>query len=332
MLSACALPGTTGPSGSASAAQLVFGTDGNVTVMVVDGSSRTAVTSVPPGALAKDPAWSPDGRRIAYAYTPPLPAVRGPGGLVPLPVTGVYVMNADGSDAKVAIPHETPGIGHETPIWAPDGATFYVTYSELIMESNVVKDQVMEVARVTPGRAQRQTLIPNGAFPSLSADGRQLACVMHARDGMALVVANADGTGQRVLIPAGQHDGLASPRFSPDGTQIAFSAIAPMAPIPTVTPPVRRGGASGLGALLTPSAAEAHGLPMDVFVVALQGGPARRLTQLGEDSPTVAWAPDGRRIVILAGGGVYVMNADGTDFASVDSKGGHGSIDWRVAQ
>ena len=87
-----------------------------------------------------------------------------------------------------------------------------------------------------------------------------------------------------------------------------------------------------MGTLFAPRAAEAHGLPMDVFIVSLDGGPARRVTQLGEDSPTVAWSPDGRRIVILAGGGIYVMNADGSDFANVDSKGGHGSIDWRLAQ
>jgi Tol biopolymer transport system component len=296
--------------------------------MAADGSGRKTITKVAQGGLAKDPAWAPDGKRIAYAYTPPLPAVRGPGGLVPLPVTGVYVMNSDGSDPKVAIPHETPGVGHESPVWARDGRSFYVTYSELIMESNIVKDQVVEVALVTPGAAQRQTLIPNGAFPALTADGRQLVCVVTSREGMALVLANADGKSQRVLVPPGQLDGLASPRFSPDGKQVAFSAVAPMAPIPTVTPVVRR---SRLGALLAPLAAEAHGLPMDVFTVPAEGGQPRRLTQLGEDNPSVAWAPDGKRIAILAGGGLYLMDADGGGFASLDSKGGHGSIDWRAA-
>ena len=299
--------------------------------MAIDGSGRRGLTKVPQGGLAKDPAWAPDGKRIAYAFTPPLLAVRGPGGLLPLPVSGIYVMNADGSGATVAIPHETPGIGHETPVWAPDGKSFYVTYSELVMESNIVKDQLVEVARVTPGTPQRQTLIPNGAFPTLSSDGRQLACVVSSRDGMALVTANADGKGQRVVVPAGQREGLSSPRFSPDGKQIAFSAIAPMAPIPTVTPPPRRSGIGDLGALFAPPAAEAHGLPMDVYVVPAEGGQPRRLTELGEDNPSVAWSPDGKRIAILAGGGIYVMNADGSAFASVDSKGGHGSVDWRPA-
>ena len=55
----------------------------------------------------------------------------------------------------------------------------------------------------------------------------------------------------------------------------------------------------------------------------------RRLTQLGEDSPVTAWSPDGKRIAILAGGGIYVMNADGSDFQNVDQHGGHGAIDWR---
>ena len=327
----CSFGSQSQPTGSPGGGQLIFGTDGNINTMSVDGSGRRAITKVPQGGLAKDPAWARDGQRIAYAYTPPLPAMRGLGGLVPLPVTGVYVMNADGSDAKVAIPHETPGIGHESPIWAPDGRSYYVTYSELIMESNVVRDQVVEVARVTPGVTQRQTLIPNGAFPSLSNDGRLLACVVSSRDGTALVVANGDGKSQRVLIPPGQLDGLASPRFSPDGKQIAFSAIAPMAPIPTVTPVVRRGGFDALGALFAPRAASAHGLPMDVYVMSSEGGQPVRLTELGEDNPSVAWSPDGKRIAILAGGGVYVMGADGSAFANVDNKGGHGSVDWRPA-
>jgi Tol biopolymer transport system component len=320
--------GSAPPNGGGNA-QLVFASDGNILVMAADGSGKASLTKVPQGALAKDPAWAPDGARIAYAYTPPLPAVRGPGGLLPLPVTGIYVMAADGSGQTVSIPHDRPGIGHENPVWATDGKSFYVTYTELIMETNVVKDQVVEVARVTPGQAQRQTLIPNGAFPTLSADGRQLACIVTSRDGQALVVATADGKNVRALIPPGQLDGLSSPRVSPDGKQIAYAAAAPATAAPAPTPAPTRAAAGGLGSLFAPRAAQAHGLPMDLFVIPVDGGAPRRLTQLFEDNPAPAWSPDGAQIAILAGGGVHRLRLATSELALLDSKGGHGSIDWR---
>ncbi|HEU5315031.1 MAG TPA: hypothetical protein VFX49_02915 [Chloroflexota bacterium] len=323
----CATP--LGTAGNGARAQLVFAADGNIQSMAADGSGRRALTKVPQGALAKDPAWSRDGARIAYAYTPPLPAVRGPGGLLPLPVTGIYVMAPDGTGQAVSVPHDRPGIGYENPVWADDGKSFVVTYTELLMESNVVKDQVVEVARVTPGQARRQTLVPNGAFPALSADGRQLACIVTSRAGQALVVAGADGKDLRTLVPAGQLDSLSSPRFSPDGKQIAFSAAAPPAAAPTPVPP--RSDLVGLGSLFAPRAVQAHGLPMDVFLIPVEGGAARRLTQLVEDNPAPAWSPDGRQIVILAGGGIHRLQLASLELTLVDSKGGHGSIDWRAA-
>jgi len=68
---------------------------------------------------------------------------------------------------------------------------------------------------------------------------------------------------------------------------------------------------------------------MDVYVVAIDGGTPKRLTTLGEDNPSVAWSPDGKRLAILAGGGIYAMGAGGEDLTNVDPKGGHGSLDWK---
>jgi Tol biopolymer transport system component len=313
-----------GGGAGAGAPPLVFGSEGNITSMTLDGKQRRALTRVSGGALARDPVWSPDGRRIAYGYTPPLPTGRGPGGLLPLPATDVYAMNADGSDARAQIEHGAPGIGFETPVWAPDGNAFYVTYTELVVESSVVRDQIVEVARVPAAGGERQTLAPGGMSPALSPDGKRLAYLSGAAMAQGLVIADADGKGPVALVPEGAMEGLAAPRFSPDGRRLVFSAIAPMAPVPTTTPPPGRGPqAAG------PRRALAHGLPMDLFVVDVDGGPPRRLTQLGEDNPAATWSPDGKRLAMLAGGGVYLLNADGSDLRAIDSRGGHGTIDWR---
>jgi Tol biopolymer transport system component len=324
--------GGTGPGGGGT--PLVFGSDGNIAVLALDGSRRQALTKVAGGALARDPAWSPDGRQIAYSYTPPLPTSRGPGGLLPLPVTDIYVMNADGTGAQVLVEHGAPGIGFETPVWAPDGKSFFVTYTELVMERNIVSDQILELARVAAvggggGGGTRQTVAQNGTSPALAADGKRLAYVTADRNGQALVVADVDGKNARTLVPQGAMEGLATPRFAPDGKQLVFSAVAPMAPVPTTTPPPGRGPVPRADWM--PRPVRAHGLPMDLFVVDVEGGTPRRLTELGEDNPAAIWSPDGKRIAILAGGGIYVMNADGSDLAGIDQRGGHGTIDWKRA-
>jgi Tol biopolymer transport system component len=351
LLAACAGGGSGG-----SATPLVFGSDGNIAVLSLDGRRRQALTRYSGGALARDPAWSPDGQRIAYSYTPSMTATRGPGGMLPLPVTDVYVMQADGSDAKVLIPHGAPGIGFETPTWAPDAQSLFVTYTELVMEGNVVRDQIVELARLPIGGGERQTLVRNAIWPTVSADGARLASVASHMDGQALQVADVDGKNVRTVVPKGSMDGLASPRFSPDGRRIAFSAVSPMAPVPvptsppagparppaasTAAPPPRSGAdagpgslaaaAAGLRALLpSPRRVQAHGLPMDVYVVDLDGTPPRRLTELGEDNPAPVWSPDGKGLVILAGGGIYTVNADGSSVTAITDKGGHGTIDWK---
>jgi Tol biopolymer transport system component len=340
-LTGCAvgLPGGTGDSGGTGGqsggsatgkAQLVFGSDNNIQTMATDGSGRATLTRVPQGGQAKDPVWAPDGKSITYAYMAPLSSQRGPGGLLPLPVTDVYTMKPDGSDQKVLVPHDAPGIGYEAPVWHPDGKSLVLTYTELVMESNLVKDQIVEVARITPG-AKRQTLIPNGVFPTVSRDGQLVACVLTSRDGRtSLVVAGIDGKNQRALTAMGEMEAIASPRFSPDGKQIAFSAVAAMAPPPTPTRPPGRSG-NPLQSFFAPRTASAHGLPMDVFVINVDGGPVRRLTQLGEDNPSVTWSPDGKRLAILAGGGIYTMLATGEELVSIDQKGGHGNLDWKPA-
>jgi Tol biopolymer transport system component len=79
-----------------------------ITVMNSDGSGRVDLTDTPLEGAAggdQDPAWSPNGRKIAFVH-------RSPGVFVP----EIYTMNADGSNQSSIT--NTPTIG-EFPDWQP---------------------------------------------------------------------------------------------------------------------------------------------------------------------------------------------------------------------
>jgi Tol biopolymer transport system component len=60
----------------------------------------------------------------------------------------------------------------------------------------------------------------------------------------------------------------------------------------------------------------------------VRGGTPQRLTKLGEFSLYPAFSPDGKHIAILAAGGIYLMNPDGSDLKLLTDAAGVGTLDW----
>ena len=83
----------------------MFSAEGDIWTMDVDGSARTRLTTDP--AEDFDPAWSPDGSRIAFRS-------HRDGN------EEVYVMAADGSGQRNLSQHPRSDY---SPAWSPDGAT-----------------------------------------------------------------------------------------------------------------------------------------------------------------------------------------------------------------
>lgn len=90
-----------------------------VWMMNANGSGRHAVTPATSfaeqpaigGGVAWAPAWSPDGKRLAYEFN---------GGTSPVnPTNEIWVMNADGSHATRLTHNALEDI---QPVWSPDGA------------------------------------------------------------------------------------------------------------------------------------------------------------------------------------------------------------------
>ena len=166
----------------------------DVYVMNADGSGQRKLTHTPEAGEG-GPAWSPDGRQIAFTR------LTGPSGEVT-----IVVMNADGS-AKRAVtpPLAHPGDRGPTAVWSPDGRSiaFWDDFSIYVVNAD--------------GSGLRR--LTRNAFegPSWSPDGRKLIFVRarhensrpHWRGG-DLWVMNADGSGQRNLTRTAAGDGHAA--------------------------------------------------------------------------------------------------------------------------
>lgn len=127
---------------------------------------------------------------------------------------GYFVMNADGTGLR-----RIAGAGrNETswgcPSWFPDGKR--VVFAKLFN---------LYVASIDGTSVQRITHGDNTFYrPSVSPDGRLIACDGADRTGYGLILMFADGTGiSRITTGKTETENDAGASWSPDGSQIVFS-------------------------------------------------------------------------------------------------------------
>lgn len=158
--------------------------------------------STPAGLLFQiDPAWSPDGKQIAFASARE-------GSL------DIYVMDADGSNTHRLT---TTRDNDEHPTWSPDGGS--IAFHRSDEHLYVMKANGSAVHRVTT------TLAPESE-PAWSPDGRWLAYVQRTpgtpiRE-IWLVSPQGDGARRVTKLDAQSY----TPAWAPDSRTIAFSSNA----------------------------------------------------------------------------------------------------------
>jgi len=187
-----------------------YPTDTTQSIYVVDagGSNITRLTDSA-GVVDTDPAWSPDGTRIAFTRVLPSRSNR----------EEIWMMNADGSDQRFI------GIQGMAPEWSPSG-------TRLIYSSSVSGNYEIYTADPDGTDERRLTSTPEWEwFPAWSPDGTRIAfsAVIGGTGNSAadqahweVLVMNADGSNVVRLTDNSAFDGY--PKWSPDGGRISFES------------------------------------------------------------------------------------------------------------
>lgn len=277
-----------------------------------------------------DPAVSPDGRQIAYTFTP-----------VPAPTASfgadIYVVGTDGANPRAVFTHDVDGGLARAPAWSSDGTALYFAYSFSHKPAGQAQLMaVQQLLRLDLSSGARTVIATDADSPAVAPSGGRLAFIGVPADvprvqpgapPPALVpslwLADGDGGNARPLVSDASFAILWSARFSPDGRQLVVTAAGGPRATPRLTLTLPR--ATGQG---WPPPVAAHGFPLDLWLIDVETGKLELLAALAADDLIAAWSPDGKRLALQSGDGLFVLEVATGTVALVTPTAGFGPFDW----
>jgi Tol biopolymer transport system component len=177
---------------------ITFDLLGRIWILPRGGGAATVLTDE--YGDARQPAWSPDGRRIAFqSYRDG--------------TWHIWSVAANGTDLRQ---HTSGGFDHREPDWTADG-------SALVFSSDRAGNYDIWRLPLATSAFERLTDDPGDEFgPAIGPDGA-IAFASTRRDGPGIWVRSSSGA---TALWAGATGQAAAPSFSPDGATIAFSLFA----------------------------------------------------------------------------------------------------------
>jgi len=305
--------------------KLTWPKDGDLWVYDLGSKQQTKITNLPSaGATVTGATWSPDGQRVIYAQFWRRPNERSSG-------ADLMIANADGSKAQPFAERDAANTVLETPEWMPSGRVYYT------VRRVVNGREIQSIVRQVEG-SQPETVVDNAYDPAVSPDESTLIYVRSTRAGQQLLRKSIGESGDGCELISDQlFQYLSLPRISPDGKRVALggSGEPNLGPSgcggdPRSAPAAGAAAVVGLelGALLQPDVAHAHGLPADVYSLNLDGSDMKRIADIKDDDPTVAWSPDGAKLAIFGVAALFVVDAKGGPTDKLTDQGGYGGLDW----